>query len=230
MQIQTKYRPMRYSKIIAGLALTACTSLASAGLVIDSINVQMVNTTFSARNLTGTDQERFAVASSAFEFSEGSVCSKNLTAFEDISYRGSCGGTRNDYAALYTITGSLSGGAEFQFGLDWGRGGFVLANSSGAPLDYINDDIWWGGNWNNSSEIISYSLQDVGDFSLTLLGFEGCCDGINSARYRSWDSTEASQRGPQSEWATLAVNAVPIPGSLPLVAMGALLLWRRRQS
>jgi hypothetical protein len=229
---------MPYSKFIAGLALATCSGMASAGLVIDSINVQMVSTTFSARNLKENEEDdNFAKALSAFESSEGTVCSKDLDAFEGVSYRGTCGGTRNDYGALYTITGSLTGGAEFEFGLDWGRGGFILADFEDAPINYIDDDIWWGKNWKNSKEILTYSFADVGKFSLTLLGFEGCCDGINSARYQTWDAPEISLfneeepvRNNLSEWNTLEVTDVPVPGSLPLMAIGALLMWRRRQS
>lgn len=228
---------MRFSKIIAGLTLATCSNLASAGLVIDSINVQMVSTSFSARGLEGTNEQNLATALNAFESSESAVCSEDLDALEGVSYRGTCGGTRNDYGALYTITGSLSGGAEFQFGLDWGRGGFIFADSAGDSLDYYNEDIWWSTNWNNS-DVKSYVLADAGDFSLTLLGFEGCCDGINSAQYRTWETPQVSTFGenPQipvgntSEWSTLEVNAVPVPGSLPLMAIGALLMWRRRQS
>ena len=226
---------MRYSKLIAGLALATCSTMASAGLVIDSINVQMVSTPFSARNLKENEvDDNFAIALSAFESSEGNVCSKDLAAFEGVSYRGTCGGDKENYGALYTITGSLSGGAEFQFGLDWGRGGFILADFEDAPINYIDDDIWWGKNWNNSKEILTYSAADVGKFSLTLLGFEGCCDGINSARYQTWDTSLLNEGEPVrnnlSEWNTLEVNAVPVPGSLPLMAIGALLILRRRQS
>ncbi|WP_439106553.1 PEP-CTERM sorting domain-containing protein [Congregibacter sp.] len=229
---------MRYSKFVAGITLATFSGLASAGLVIDSINVEMVSTSFSARNMAESNEENYAAALNAFQSSEGAVCSEDLQALEDVSYRGTCGGGKRNYGALYTITGSLTGGAEFQFGLDWGRGGFTSADSTDAAVDYFNEDIWWSKNWNNS-DVKSYVLADTGDFSLTLLGFEGCCDGINSAQYRTWKTPQISlfsQGGPQvpvgntSEWATLEVNAVPVPGSLPLMAVGALILWRRRQS
>ncbi|WOJ92541.1 PEP-CTERM sorting domain-containing protein [Congregibacter variabilis] len=226
---------MRYSNLIAGLALATCSGIASAGLVIDSINVQMVSTKFSARNLKGTGDENFAKALNAFESSEGSVCNEDLDAFEGVSYSGTCGGGKRNYGALYTIAGSLTGAAEFQFGLDWGRGGFIVADSKDASVKYFNEDIWWAKNWNKKSEVKNYVLEDVGKFSLTLLGFEGCCDGINSAQYRTWDTNtvqtlQRSRLPEPSEWQTLEVNAVPVPGSLPLMAIGALLMWRRRQS
>ncbi|MFT4767060.1 MAG: hypothetical protein ACI8RN_000184 [Glaciecola sp.] len=224
---------MPYSKLIASLTLATCSSFASAGLVIDSINVQMVSTKFSARNLTDTNDQKFATALNAFESSESAVCSEDLDAFEGVSYRGTCGGGKKNYGALYTITGSLIGAAEFEFGLDWGRGGFILADSKDTSVDYYNEDIWWAKSWTRASEVKSYVLTDVGDFSLTLLGFEGCCDGINSARYRTWDTAQTLQRSRPPEptqWQTLKVNAVPVPGSLPLMAIGALLMWRRRQS
>jgi len=239
--------------------------VANAGLIIDSINVQMVSTNYSARNQTGRSADLFANALGAFSSAPGAVCSQDLQALEGVSYRDTCGGSRNNYGALYTITGSLSASAEFEFGLDWGRGGFILADFDGASVDYINDDIWWGKNWSNP-DVLSYSFADVGDFSLTLLGFEGCCDGINSARYRTVtsvvptippglfvnDFNDANDpfsnigggtgfgagndpRGfsPTNEiageWQTLEVNAVPVPGSLPLVAIGALLMLRHRK-
>lgn len=272
---------MRYSTLIAGLTVATCSGFANAGLVIDSINVQMVNTSYSARGQTGNNADLFDAALGAFSQAKGPVCSQDLQALEGVSYRGTCNGTRNDYASLYTISGSLSGTAEFEFGLDWGRGGFILADFDGAPVDYINDDIWWSKNWNNR-DVLSYSFADVGDFTLTLLGFEGCCDGINSARYRTRSSlapsnstqllandfNDSNDGGPNGfggvsgfggesslenpgniggdngsgsnepfnannefgAWTTLEVNAVPVPGSLPLMAVGALLLWRRRQS
>jgi hypothetical protein len=231
---------MRYSKLIAGLTLAASTSFANAGLVIDSINVKMVNTQFSARNLAGNDDaDRFATALADFNSIKGPICDQNLDALEGVSYRGTCGGTRNDYGALYTIKGSLTGTAEFEFGLDWGLGGFIGADFDGAPVDYINDDIWWSNSWSNG-DVLSYSFADVGNFTLTLLGFEGCCDGTNSARYRTSVSSPmvriAANRDQTTQaedsfgnWQTLEVNAVPVPGSLPLMAVGALLLLRRRQ-
>lgn len=271
---------MRYSTLIAGLTIATCSSFANAGLVIDSINVQMVNTDYSARNKTGNNADRFADALDAFSSAKGSVCSQDLQALEGVSYRGTCGGTRRNYGALYTISGSLSGSAEFEFGLDWGRGGFILADFDGASIDYINDDIWWSKSWNNR-DVLSYGFAGVGDFTLTLLGFEGCCDGINSARFRTLatpppspssvllanDFNDSNDGGfspvlgdgggfeggnnvgnnvdpidginglrqlPSTneafgEWSILEVNAVPAPGSLPLMAVGALLMLRRRQ-
>ena len=232
---------MRYSKLIAGLTLAASASVANAGLVIDSINVKMVSTTFSARNLAGNNADRFATALASFNAVAGPVCDQNLEALEGVSYRGTCGGTRNDYAALYTIKGSVTGTAEFEFGLDWGRGGFIAGDFDGAPvnyINYINDDIWWSNSWSNR-DVLNYSFADVNNFTLTLLGFEGCCDGINSARYRTSvpsplviiaaNNDQTRQvAGSFGDWQTLQVNAVPVPGSLPLMAVGALLLLRRR--
>ncbi|EAQ97508.2 MYXO-CTERM sorting domain-containing protein [Congregibacter litoralis] len=221
---------MRYTQLVAGLTIAAFSGLANAGLVIDSINVQMVSTEYSARDLGGDNGDRYDAALDAFNSSEGEVCSKDLEAFEGISYRKTCNGTREDYGALYTINGSLSGSVEFEFGLDWGLGGFILADYEDAPIDYYNTDIWWSKNWNNS-DVLSYEFSDVGSFSLTLLGFEGCCDGINSARYRTFETSQTARTTGQTstEWQTLRVNAVPVPGSLPLMAVGALLLLRRRQ-
>jgi hypothetical protein len=57
---------------------------------------------------------------------------------------------------------------------------------------YLNEDIWWNGNWNHEDvkgrgrqAAASIVIPASDSFTLTLLGFEGCCDGINSGRYQS---------------------------------------------
>ncbi|MFK7829746.1 MAG: MYXO-CTERM sorting domain-containing protein [Congregibacter sp.] len=234
-----------------GIALTlaSCSSLANAGLMIDSINVKMTNTTFSARSSEERreiDNARaFDNARSAFDssFSEQGFCDLSLDALVNVTAQQTCGGTKRNYGAQYTITGTNIGVTEFEFGLDWGRGGFIsFASESGTDIVRRTDDVWWSRNWNNS-DVIGYSFAEQGDFTLTLLGFEGCCDGINSVQYRS--AAPRSQRafsnrslvGPQIEpleWQALSVNSsstsqVPVPGSLSLLALGAGLLLRRRR-
>lgn len=232
-------------------ALASCSSMASAGLMIDSITVKMTNTSFSARSTNQLSEENNAVAfdnaRSAFDnsFGQQSFCDRSLDALVDVTARQTCGGSKRDYGAQYTITGTNTGITDFQFGLDWGRGGFISFESDGAEGDLLRqtNDVWWSRNWGNG-DVINYRFDQLGDFTLTLLGFEGCCDGVNSVRYRSAAFDDIASLSPGSnavspvrqntpvEWTILSVNAseVPVPGSLALIALGAGLLLRRRRS
>jgi hypothetical protein len=235
---------MNYTKLIASLTLATCSSWASAGIIIDSINVKMAKTPFRVDSADSYDSAR-AAFDTAFSGSAG-YCDLALEAFTDIESRNTCGGSNGGFGALYTITGTNTGVTEFQFGLDWGYGGFIVAETEGATLlDRFTQNIWWAKNWSNS---LAYTLSGQGSFTLTLLGFENCCDGINSARYQTKSidllpaiaqeqdlggqllpSVPVNEILPVSdEWQELRVNAVPLPGSLPLLAVGGLMLWRRR--
>jgi hypothetical protein len=249
---------MNYTKLVASLALATCSSWASAGIIIDSINVKMAKTPFRVGSTQSYDSAR-ADFDTAFSGSAG-YCDLALEAFTGIESRKTCGGSDGGFGALYTITGTNNGTTSFEFGLDWGRGGFLVTETqSGTSIEKVTQDIWWAKNWDNSLE---YTLSEQGRFTLTLLGFENCCDGINSARYKNsyirsgellqdvpagvafdtkpgisganqplpvddqWASTTLLPL--EDQWQDLRVNAVPLPGSLPLLAVGGLILWRRR--
>lgn len=238
---------------LSAIALTLSAGSANAGVIINSIELTMADSEFSARagssDLTGNLQNDFDSATEAVT-GGGRLCSQSLEAFDGVTASGNCGlGTRNN-GAMYEISGSTSGSTLFQFGLDWGRGGFLSVASSasqGSDIVGIGDDIWWARSWVHG-DVINYVIAEQSSFTLTLIGFEGCCDGINSARYTvlNEDDTLMSLTGAAqsrairqmmggveqgTQWTTLAVNsvnAVPVPGSLPLLALGAGLLALRR--
>lgn len=244
---------MKYSRLVATLALATCSSWASAGIIIDSINVKMANTNYTVSG-EGADGA-YASAKKAFDaaYSGGNrYCNIDLDSLTDIASNTTCGGSKRDFGALYTITGNNQGITEFRFGMDWGRGGFVVAQAGDeSAIDMHASDIWWSRSWTHS-DVLPFTLEEQGRFTLTLLGFEGCCDGPNSAQYLNRDlesdqpftsgypivnlledtplDGEFVQRAipVDQEWQALEVNAVPLPGSLPLLAVGGLILWRRR--
>lgn len=211
----------KISKVVAALILTAGTSLTQAGVIINSINLEMVNSDHSALGNEDRDkQAAYNAANQAFE-SVGDRCSQSLDALMGITARNNCKLNDSDNGVRYTIKGSSSSDVEFQFGLDWGRGGFVsFEGESSNTLNQYASNTWWNLNWSNS-QVIGLRLPAIGDFTLTLLGFENCCDGVNAARYRSPTDVGA-------QWQDLKVNAVPLPGSLSLMVLGGLLLLVRR--
>ena len=250
---------MNTKSIFTGIVFSAAACTAQAGLIVDSINVKMANSTYNAR---GDNDSDYAGASSAFLNGADGGCDLNVEAFTGLSYRSTCGGSKRNYGAQYTISGVNTGVTAFQFGLDWGRGGFFSLDAGGSieTSAFTDQDIWWGNNWLNS-DVINFNLTTQGAFTLTLLGFEGCCDGANSARYAnmatestrlldgfsnepfvtSLQNTKNFQPAgvimPMNDpsWQALEVNRVadvPTPASLPLIGLGALLMYgaRRRRA
>lgn len=254
---------MNTKALALGLICSAATSVADAGIIIDSINVMMTKSTYNTRSYDRrfSTENAYIDASKAFDtaFANNGGCNENVEALHEITYTSNCAKSKRDYGAKYTISGNNSGITTFQFGMDWGRGGFLALDADGdeSISRFTSEDIWWRRNWNDG-DVINFVLSTQGDFTLTLLGFEGCCDGYNNARYTNaplrsgellenveqfdFDNLEDDQlanavfnRGGDqlrglppgsSEFQALAVNAVPTPGSLPLLGLGALVLWR----
>ena len=130
-----------------------------------------------------------------------------------------CGGPRRDTGTAFVISGKNTGNTELQLGLDWGRGGFsVLQLGDTLPvIEKYNSDIWWARTWNHG-DVLTFNFNIDGAFNLLLIGFEGCCNGENSARWRSLNG----------QWQTL--QAVPSPSAFSLLSLGIVLLGFGRHS
>jgi len=221
------------SKVLLPLLGTLMASAsAQASLMVSSIDLAIVSTTYDSRDIPDIVPDELAAFMAmndgfipAFDNPSTLLCEQSLSSFDGISTRATCGGSNRDNGTLFAITGSVTGPTQIQFGLDWGRGGFswLTLGDNTQQVERYDDDIWWSNNWNNS-DVINFVLPEPGDFLLIGLGFEGCCDGNNSARWRSLDA-----RG--DNWQTLAVN-VPNPGVAPLMGLGlaGLMLARRRKA
>jgi hypothetical protein len=227
---------LRSRALLPILGTLMASASAQASLMINSIDVAIVSTTYNA---TGISNDYSAAEAASIAMFEGFmpayfntdtlICEESLDSFDGLTTHGTCGGTHRDNGTLFAITGTVTGPTEMQFGLDWGRGGFSwLTLGDNAPqIERYNEDIWWGTSWNNS-DVLNFALPEPGDFLLIGLGFEGCCDGSNSARWRSLGSGPGDSAG---EWQTLAVT-VPSPGAAPLMGLGlaGLVIARRRKT
>lgn len=219
-------------KLISGLCVMLLAGAAQASLMVHSIDLAMVKTDFNSRSdvpaLMGDKRaflrSLFQGFLPAYNHPDTLLCELSLEVFENISASETCNGPNRDIGTLFAVTGSSIGVTHLQLGLDWGLGGFtVLALDDLAPqVERYNTDIWWHRNWDHR-DVLDLLIPESDNFLLVGLGFEHCCDGVNSARWRSLGNLTRGlgAEGP-GEWQTLAVNDVPEPGVFSLFALGLL--------
>ncbi len=212
---------------LAPIAAIFFAGSAQAGLLVTAIDMSVAHSTFSV-----TSANDFGDAQNAYElaFAGDPICAIPVATFNRVGAASAqCGGPRRNTVTAFSITGSNSGNTELEFGLDWGRGGYISLAVDGAPatVDKYNEDIWWGYNWRNS-DVLGLNISGSGSFDLLLLGFEGCCNGTNSARWRSNGG----------DWQTLSVNSIaaasvptpPVQWLMGLGLLGMVLQSRRRNA
>ena len=156
-----------------------------------------------------------------------SIFSTEVSSFDRLRANGS---NRNQHSHLnisFDVSASSAGQDWwFQFSPDAGLGGEVYFD--GNLVERNADNLWWGYNWNRSSELIEAFVSDLdsGHHTIDLFWAENCCNGGQSGRF-SVDNGQS--------WLALStdnLDAVGIsePGTIGLMALGiAGLLYSRRR-
>lgn len=165
---------------------------------------------------------------SAFNASSPVVCDgMSLTGFTNISSNSLCGGGNSDLAFRIDLGFNLGESQDISFraGMDWGRGGGVIADDN---LVYLTtDDIWWSYNWSNSDVFTITDTFAAGSHEVSWIGFEGCCNGMSSLQFKvgsgEWMDLNATNF---AEFESTIGPSVPVPPAL-LLMLPALVALRR---
>lgn len=157
-------------------------------------------------------------------------CDMTLTDTSAFSNWFSCGGSNSNIAMHVGIDFNLASATSAfgaQFGVDFGHGGALFLD--GVLLDARVTDMWWDGSYGDASQhfaALGLNLA-AGSHHFDLFGLEGCCDGLQQARF------QLSATAPWQVFGSddgLNGGSVPVPATLPLAALGLGLMARRRKA
>lgn len=151
------------------------------------------------------------------------ITAQNLADFNGAVIPGGVAGGFSHLHVDFTTIGTWS----FQLAPDAGFGGALYFNNSLAPQDVDGSDLWWEGNWANTTELLASTAFGGPNF-FDAYWAEGCCNGAQGGRF----SVDGGQTWLDLTVANLEAAAVPVPAAVWLLGsalLGLLGLSRRAQ-
>lgn len=142
----------------------------------------------------------------------------SVTSSQLSDFNGSVGANSSyDHLSVsFNVAAAAAGStAIFELAPDAGYGGALYLD--GLLLDAKNTDLWWGGNWDATGQLLVASIGNLaaGNHVLEAFWAEGCCNGAQGGRYQlnggNWQALSVSN---------LDSLAVPEPASLALFGLG----------
>ncbi len=126
-------------------------------------------------------------------------------------------GGNNTFSHLAVNFSSGNASVLFQIAPDAGYGGALYLD--GMKLTDKQYDLWWGYDWNNSSQILSSLVSGLTNGNHVLEAFwgEGCCNGAGGGRFsldggQSWNDLSTQNLD--------SLAPVPVPAAVWLFGSG----------
>ncbi|SHG75214.1 CCXG family PEP-CTERM protein [Massilia sp. CF038] len=155
---------------------------------------------------------------------DASYASQLVGSYDSISHQALFGGNSN-FAFKSTIQFSLAAATSMavRAGVDFGFGGAMFID--GVAVDFKSNDMWWSGNYSNPSQFLAGAgALAAGNHTVTIVGFEGCCDGAQQVQFQQAGGNWTSFAG------TDGLNGVvPEPASIALLLTGVGLIGASRR-
>jgi len=147
-------------------------------------------------------------------------CTVSVESATNLNDAGMCGipARQSDHGYHIAVEFPVCGEAtyELRMGPDWARGGALFID--GEKVAGNTTDLWWGGNWGATSEVLYGSpvVLSTGFHTFDSIGFEGCCDGYSSMQFRidggAWqDVTTSALSLPDADGDDLSDACDPCP-------------------
>lgn len=195
-----------YNKILAAaLTLLACATTHASVIKIET-----------AVSTAGIQSNAAAYKNAVETALKGTgYASASVNSYDKLSHANVFNGGTQNYAWKATVDFNVATAANWSFRAspDFGRGGAIFLD--GIAYDSISRDIW-DASFSNAANFLDFSINQLakGNHTLTIYGFENCCDGLTQAQFKigtgqftSFSSTDGH-------------NPVPVPGTLALAGLG----------